>query len=218
MARGRTRVSPAGLSILLGRPDDLQDFPLRLPDRVMLGQEGKFLDLWTVAAVVVGRPSAPVDQPVCGAGVDLGWQQETSPSQSRHIALPLSGLAPAAQVALAQRDSVLTGLNPRLPEVLGNGPDRAIPIVPAVLASAGATAPTATGQGEVHDRLAPAEATTYRVAQSDWFGRWSRWAAGNVGPGVRPRLPVPLLEAATPTRLLRATRGSGRPLRAAATR
>jgi hypothetical protein len=179
---------------LLGGPDDPQSFPLPLPDLAAQSREGGFLDLWTVAAVVPGQPAAPVSSPACGAGIDLGWQQEAPPSQTRHVTLPLAGLVPAAQVALGRETPTLVGLNPRLPEVLGAGPDRAIGIVPAVLAGA-AGAPTATGQGEVHDRTAPADAATYRVAQSDWFGRWSQWAPGNVGAGVRPPLPTPLIEA-----------------------
>jgi hypothetical protein len=181
---------------LLGGPDDPQGFPLPLPDLVVRAEEGGFLDLWTVAAVVVGKQAAPVSSPACTAGVDLGWQQEAAPpSQSRHVALPLAGLVAAAQVALAREAPTLFGLNPRLPDVLGTGPDRAIAIVPAVLSDIGAAPGTATGQGEVHDRAAPATASTYRVAQSDWFGRWSQWAPASVGAGVRPPLPVPLLEA-----------------------
>lgn len=182
---------------LLGGPDDPQAFPLPLPDLAAQSQEGGFLDLWTVAAVVPGRPAAAMTPPTCGAGVDLGWQQEaTAPSQTRHVALPLAGLVPAAQVAVARETPAMVGLNPRLPDVLGSGPDRAIAIVPAVLAAAGSSPATTTGQGEVHDRTAPADASTYRVAQSDWFGRWSPWAPGGAGPGVRPKLPTPLLEAA----------------------
>lgn len=183
------------LGSLLGGPDDPHAFPLPLPDLAAHSEEGGFLDLWTVAAVVVGRPAAPVSPPSCAAGVDLGWRQEAPPSQTRHVTLPLAGLVPAAQVALARETPDLAGLNPRLPEVLGDGPDRAIAIVPAVPSGVGAAPATATGQGEVHDRTAPAEAATYLVAQSDWFGRWSPWAHGDVGAGVRPGPPVPLLEA-----------------------
>ncbi len=184
------------LGSLLGGPDDPNAFPLPLPDLAAHSREGGFLDLWTVAAVVPGRLAAALTPPSCGVGVDLGWQQEaTPPSQTRHVALPLAGLGPAAQVALARETPALVGLNTRLPDVLGAGPDRAIAIVPAVLAAAGSGPATATGQGEVHDRMAPAAASTYRVAQSDWFGRWSQWAPGSVGPGVRPKLPTPLLEA-----------------------
>ena len=165
----------------------------RCRDLAAQSREGGFLDLWTVAAVVPGRPTAALTPPSCGVGVDLGWQQEaTPPSQTRHVALPLAGLGPAAQVALARETPALVGLNPRLPDVLGAGPDRAIAIVPAVLAAAGSGPATATGQGEVHDRMAPAAAATYRVAQSDWFGRWSQWAPGIAGAGRPPDAAYPV--------------------------
>ncbi|HEV2727465.1 MAG TPA: hypothetical protein VGV34_04170, partial [Solirubrobacterales bacterium] len=76
-------------------------------------------------------------------------------------------------------------------------PDRAIPMVCGELAELPtAAAAFAPGQGEVFDRRAPAEPLAYRLAQSDWFGRWSEWAAAEVEAGTRPAVPQPVLEAA----------------------
>jgi len=183
--------------LMLGGPDDPGDFPLPLPGLVKEEREGSFVDLWTMAAVVVGLPAAAVPRPAVGVAQDLGWVPEVPPAARRHIALPLSGLVPAAAVALARETPGVVGLNTRLPEVYGAGvPDRAVPIVPGVLAETGA-APAASGpgQGEVHDRFTPQDATDYRVAQSDWFGRWSPWAHASVGAGLRPPVPVPVIEA-----------------------
>ncbi|HEX6935777.1 MAG TPA: hypothetical protein VF227_04595 [Actinomycetes bacterium] len=178
---------------------DPADFPLPLPGLVKELQEGQFLDLWTVAAVVRGRAPAPVPRPAVGAPEDLGWVPEVPPSARRHVVLPLSGLVPAAGVAVARETPGVVGLNPRLPDLFPgqSAPDRAVAVVPGVLAEVGPSpAASEAGQGEVHDRGAPEDATDYRLAQADWFGRWSPWATVTVGAGARPPVPVPVLEAA----------------------
>lgn len=186
------------LSLLtLGPGDDPDDFPLPLPELARAGGEGLFADLWTAAAVVLGAAAPRPAPPGVGPSEDLGWLPEVPPSAHRHVVLAVSGLVPAAALAVAAETAGVLGLNPRLPEVLDPGaPDRAVAIVPGVLAEVGPSpAATAPGQGEVHDRAASAKGTTYRVAQADWFGRWSTWAHGSIGDGVRPAVPVPVLEA-----------------------
>ncbi|MEZ5114637.1 MAG: hypothetical protein R2737_00100 [Candidatus Nanopelagicales bacterium] len=184
-------------TVLRGGPDDPTDFPLPLPGIVRDEKEGPFADLWTVAVVVIGASPSAVPRPTVGTPEDLGWVPEVPPSARRHVVLPLSGLVPGASVAVARETPWLDGLNPRLPELFGAGaPDRAVPVVPGVLTDVGpAAAASASGQGEVHDRAAPPPATDYRVAQADWFGRWSPWASVSVAAGVRPPVPVPVLEA-----------------------
>lgn len=184
--------------LLIGGPDDPGAFPLRLPAMVTDQREGPFVDLWTMAATVVGMPAPALPRPVVGPVEDLGWVPEVPPAARRHVALPLSALVPAAAVALARETPGVVGLNTRLPDVYGAGaPDRAVPIVPGVLAEIGpAAAASGPGQGEVHDLSTPEAATDYRVAQSDWFGRWSPWAHASVGAGIRPAVPVPVIEAA----------------------
>ncbi len=181
--------------LFLGGPDDPADFPLDLPQLVKEQREGRFLDLWTVAGCVAGPAGPAVPPPVVSSGADLGWVPETPPSARRHVVLPLSGLVPAAATALARETPGIIGLNPRLADLLGGGPDRAVGIMPAVLSELGPTpSAQAPGEGEVHDRLAPEDACDYRVAQADWFGRWSTWSHGAVGAGTRPAVPAPLLE------------------------
>lgn len=184
--------------LLVAGPDNPGDFPLPLPSLVKEQREGAFVDLWTMAAVVVNVASPPLPRPGVGLVQDLGWVPEVPPTARRHVVLPLTGLVPAAAIALGRETPGVVGLNARLPDVYGAGaPDRAVPIVPGVLAETGPTpAASAPGQGEVHDHFAGEDANDYRVAQSDWFGRWSPWAQASVGAGVRPPVPVPVIEAA----------------------
>ena len=183
--------------LTLGGDADPNGFPLPLPPIVHEAPEGPFADFWTAAAVVVGAATPPPARPAIGAPEDLGWLPEVPPSARRHVVLPLSGLVPAAALAVARETPGTVGLNSRLPDVFGGGaPDRAIPIVPGVLAELGPTpAAQAPGQGEVHDRGAGAKPTEYRVAQADWFGRWSPWTFATAPAGIRPAVPVPVLEA-----------------------
>jgi hypothetical protein len=153
------------------------------------------VDFWTVAAVVIGTENSPPRAPAVTAAEDLGWTAEPPPAATCRVVLGLDGLCPGAAVALA-REPKPTPLNPRLADLPGGGPNRAVPIVCGVPA-ANDVAPGATGpgQGEVHDRRAPAEGARYRVAQADWFGRWSGWSEGKIGPGIRPPAPIPVLDA-----------------------
>lgn len=178
--------------LLFGAPANPTWFPLPLPP----GRDGEFVDLWTVAATVVGREAAPMSRPAVGPAVDLGWVPVVPPDARRHVAIPLSHLLPGASIALARETPDIVGLNSRLVDIYhDDGPDRAVPIVPGVLAETDAPAASGPGQGEVHDPNTPEYATDYRVAQSDWFGRWSPWAETSVGDGVRPPVPVPVIEA-----------------------
>lgn len=179
-----------------GAPDDPAEFPLDLPPSTKDPRQGSFADLWTVAGVAIGTES-PRPQPPAVVGIeDLGWVPDSSPEDRRHIAIGLSGLGPAAAVALARESPGFAGLNPRLPDLFGSGPDRAVPIVCGILAETGlAPAASGPGQGEVCDRSTPAEGADYRIAQSDWFGRWSDWTFGSASEGARPAVPIPVLEA-----------------------
>ncbi|HEX5927895.1 MAG TPA: hypothetical protein VFY48_00710 [Solirubrobacterales bacterium] len=172
------------------------EFPLDLPPSVWEPGQGQFADLWTVAVGSVGAGAPPPQPPRIEASEERGWVPESSPAR-RHVGLRLGGLGPGAGIALARRAPDSAGLNPRLSETLEGAPDRALPIVCGVLAELPtAAAAAAPGQGEVFDRTAPAEEVAYTVAQSDWFGRWSEWAEVTAAPGVRPAVPMPVLEAA----------------------
>ena len=67
---------------------------------------------------------------------------------------------------------------------------RALPIVLATPSDA-----TLPASGELSDREAPADALKYRVAQADWFGRWSQWGGRTVPEKARPLPPIPVIEA-----------------------
>lgn len=162
-------------------------------------EEGiQVISLWTVAAVVLGAEPEPPRPPAITGAEDLGWVDQPPPAARRRLALGLAGLGPGASVALARTAPDPEGLNPKLPDFDpgDQGPRRRLPILCGVPAELG-PAPGASdaGQGEVHDPGAPAEASRYRVAQADWFGRWSEWGAGEAPPGVRPRVPIPVLDA-----------------------
>ena len=51
------------------------------------------------------------------------------------------------------------------------------------------------GTGFVSDRQAAPPGIRYFVSQQDRFGRWSKWAARNAGPGPRPKPPRPEFQA-----------------------
>ncbi|WP_188946470.1 hypothetical protein, partial [Polymorphobacter multimanifer] len=65
----------------------------------------------------------------------------------------------------------------------------AMPLIAAELPDA-----AAPGQGELFDRMAPADPVQYRVAQSDWAGRWSEWRQAQAPVAERPAPPRPVPE------------------------
>jgi hypothetical protein len=200
--RGAFMVRPAELGARLGWIAGAPVTPpggfdeSELPPSVGDPGEGLFLDLHTVAAVMVGEEPAPVRPVELRGGEDLGWVPETPPAARRHFALRLGGLGPAATVAFARQDPEFASLNPRLSDLVEGAPDRALAIVCGVPAEMpNAPGASAAGQGEVIDRHAPAERLGYRVAQCDWFGRWSEWEVEEFATGKRPEVPIPVLEA-----------------------
>ena len=183
-------------ALLLPSVADPNAFPLPLPKVAYDGSDGPFVDLITAAAAVVDVPSTAPPRPAIDSVDDVAWLPAEPPLARRHIAIGLGDLGPGAGLAVARDTPSVVGLNSRLPEVLANAPDRALPIVCGILREqAGAPAATAPGQGEMSDRGAGADATEYRVAQVDWFGRWSPWNYATVGAGVRPPVPVPVIQA-----------------------
>ncbi|MEL6678639.1 MAG: hypothetical protein AAFQ51_08030, partial [Pseudomonadota bacterium] len=53
----------------------------------------------------------------------------------------------------------------------------------------------AAGIGFIGDRTAGADAIRYFLAQQDRFGRWSNWTSAVAAAGVRPKPPMPQLQA-----------------------
>ena len=143
------------------------------------------VNLGTVVPLIVGVPPDRPARPGLGALASGAWNTNlVPPAAARQVMVPLSGLTAANVLAFAR---VEAGGPVALHET---GPDGGkLPISAALLPDA-----LAPGQGEVYDRLAPPDATSYRLAQADWFGRWSEWSQGLAAAAIRPRPPRPVPE------------------------
>jgi hypothetical protein len=106
------------------------------------------------------------------------------PAALREITMPLGGLTAAPTLAVARESGGrLTGLNERHDDT-----GRALALVPTVPDGA-----TETGTGRFADGTAPPDAVSYRIAQADWWGRWSDWGTRAVGAKARTRPPTPVM-------------------------
>lgn len=154
-------------------------------DRPPPERTGRLLNLGTIVPLIAGVPPNRPTRPGLAALRSGAWNTELlPPAAARQVTLPLSGLVAANQLAFARVEvSGPLALHERGPDG-GN-----LPVSAAVLPDA-----TAPGQGELYDRMGPPDATDYRVAQADWFGRWSEWAQGLVAAATRPRPPRPVPE------------------------
>jgi hypothetical protein len=139
-----------------------------------------YFDFFAVACATIGYPPAVPGAPALGVPIAGPWMP-TQPKEEREIQIPASGLKPAAMIAFARRSgATFNALNEK-------GPDgRCLPLTPSVPPGA-----TDTSLGVFYDRNAPPPAIQYRLAQTDWFGRWSGWAQINAPAGVRPAPPRP---------------------------
>jgi hypothetical protein len=147
-----------------------------------LGQDGiaptldvPYLDLTAIALAAVGLPPDSPGPPHFDGVDDGGWLPEPPPPNVRRIVrMRAGGFVPRALTALAASDARgLRTLNPvahtgRLPPGIPVPPG----MVPMPLVVSRPADATAAGQGRFEDRDAPADAVLYRLAQSDWFGRW----------------------------------------------
>lgn len=148
-------------------------------------KDGALWDLATVACATIANPPDAPGPPLLGSPESGAWMPATPPTAIREIDTSVSGLVPGALLAFARRDGTsITSLNPT------DGSGSALPLAAAPPASA-----TAPGQGALHDRAAPPQSVAYRVAQADWFGRWSGWTEAVAGPGTRPLPPRPTVAA-----------------------
>ncbi len=146
-------------------------------------------------APLVGTPLLPAEQVgVSGTtqalptGDALGtWVAEVVPPAAlREITLPLTRLGAAPTLAVSRSSigaGTLVSLNARHP-----GSGRALALVPTVPDGA-----SETGSGRYADDSAPPEGVEYRIAQADWWGRWSDWGTRAVAAKPRTRPPAPVL-------------------------
>lgn len=175
------RLMGSGLSGARGDPDVFrQTFDGKVPDAVR-----DLLQMGTIIPLIVGVPPDRPVRPGLGPLAGGPWNTElVPPAAARQVTVPLAGLTGANLLAFAR-------VEPGGPLALHEqGPDGGkLPISAAILPDA-----VVSGRGEVYDRMAPPDETRYRVAQADWFGRWSEWSEGVVSAAQRPRPPRPVPE------------------------
>lgn len=134
-------------------------------------------------AVLVGHRGTVPPATADGQGP---WLAESVPPEARReVVLPLSGLTGAPTLAAARIEGMaLFPLNDKHPVS-----NRALALVPAVPENA-----LETGTGEISDREVPPDPVRFRVAQADWFGRWSQFAERLIGAKARARPPAPVAD------------------------
>jgi hypothetical protein len=154
--------------------------------------DGAYLDLGVLAPAIVGYPPVLPGAPSIDGFDDRGWLAEPPPPDVRRIVrVRGSGFRPRALVALVATDHRgERTLNPiarigRLPP--GEPHTEGTPLPLVVTRPFDAVGP---GQGRFDDRDAPEDEVTYRMAQGDWFGRWSDWASDTAPPKARA-MPLP---------------------------
>jgi hypothetical protein len=147
------------------------------------GAKAPFFDLFTVACATLGKPGISPAAPLIDGFEAKPFLPALPPAARREIVLKVSGLAPGPGAALARKGSgAWVSLNP-----VAAG-------VPIGLVVSRPLEGGVAGQGRISDRQAGAEAQTYRLAQADWFGRWSPWAEKTAVAADRPKPPVPVLQ------------------------
>lgn len=185
----------------LTAPESVPGLPQPVPHVSVDGRS--VYDFVLPVFVFRGAPNIPPQAPEVGAplppsaligptgtqplqtGDALGtWLADVEPPAAlRSLTLPLSGLTAACTLAFARREGAapLVSLNTR-----NAASGRALSIVPARMESMG------TGYGQVMDGEAPPGAVTYRLAQADWWGRWSGWSERLVPEKPRALPPAPV--------------------------
>ncbi len=150
-----------------------------------------------VACVTVG---APFDRPPAPTATAVLRPFFATPpgvpadQAEREVELALSARNPTGMMMLARVDGgAVDGLNDRLPQAAPWPPH--IPPGGRALALTAERDPAVrqTGQGLLRDRSAPNRPLDYRLAQTDWFGRWSDVATVHADPLPPPPPPAPQL-------------------------
>jgi hypothetical protein len=154
--------------------------------------EGEYLDLGVLAPAIVGYPPVLPAAPAIDGFDDRGWLPEPPPPDVRRIVrVRGNGFRPRALAALVARDdrgertlnpiARIGRLRPGEPHTEGT------PLPLVVTRPFDAVGP---GEGRFDDRDAPEGAVDYRLAQGDWFGRWSGWTSDTAPPKARA-VPLP---------------------------
>ncbi len=169
-------------------PDTIPDPSLPFPWPKTPVDDGYVLyDFRIPAALTLGAPPLHPEAPLLGpetAGAGP-WIPAPPPLAIRELKLQVGGLAPGANLGFARDE----GGNIFPLNEFTESTKRALPLLVAHPANA-----PASNLGHIFDREAPENAFLHRVAQADWFGRWSTWATIGVPASARPLPPVPVLE------------------------
>lgn len=150
---------------------------------VAAGSNNWWVDVYALAAVTVGKATASPSPPVVTEVASAGWLPDKPDVARREVLVTAKNLAGAAGVAFVRKQGTLTVLNPK------SGPEPGaytLPLVASILPEA--------GSGRFVDRSINEAAADYRLAQVDWFGRWSDWTEAPVASGKRPLPPPPVIE------------------------
>jgi hypothetical protein len=162
---------------------DFRSYALKLPTNL----PPNLVDIMCVACVNLGNPPDQPHPPSLQWTNDGAWLPVTPPAAERLVGITAHGLSMAGMVAFARKEATgVTSLQPRV--VLPDGSKVTMPLM------AGASGDAAPGDGYFEDRHAPGEKLGYRMAQSDWFGRWSLWSELAVAAKQRTAPPVPTVE------------------------
>jgi hypothetical protein len=142
-----------------------------------------FFELFSVACATLGRPGLAPQPPVIESFEYKPFMPAVPPAARREVVLCAKGFAPGPGAALVRvAGGVAVSLNP---VIQGQ-------TVGLVVSSPQDGGPP--GRGRLSDRQAPAESVQYRLAQADWFGRWSAWSQDTATDAKRPRPPRPVLQ------------------------
>lgn len=172
---------------------DVKAAKASFPELEQLGispdEKGPFVDLHATAVALVGAPpDLPPTMSFDGAE-DRGWLSEPPPPDVRRaLRLLASEFRPHAVAALAAIDAHGDRTLHPYPKVGRVTPGKPPPDgLPLPLVVARPLEKKAAGEALFEDRDAPDGSVHYRLAEGDWFGRWSPWRTHLAPP--KPRTP-----------------------------
>lgn len=149
----------------------------------------------TTAIADRGAPLDPVAAPLITSVTHRTWLPEVPPAAKREVLVDCSGVRVAGLLAAGKRTPA-SGPGRYSPINRANAEGFHLPLVLSLNVDDETAAPISEpGTGFIADREAAADSIRYFLSQQDRFGRFSNWAARNIGPGVRPRPPRPELQA-----------------------
>lgn len=159
-------------------------------------EPGPFLDLHATAIAIVGTPPELPPALTFDAAEDRGWLADPPPPDVRRaLRLRASQFRPHAVAALAAIDARgdrTLHAYPKYGRVTpGKPPPDGLPL-PLVVSRP--IDQGAAGEGRFEDRDAPEGSVHYRLAEGDWFGRWSPWRTRLAPPKARTAPMRPVIE------------------------